>query len=184
MNDDRIIKLYFDRSEDAITETDKKYGGACRSVAYNILGSHEDSEECTNDTYMKVWDAIPPQKPRSLKAYLSKIIRNLALDRYEKNHAKKRGSGKTDAVFEEIEDFLPASGDDIADSLALRDAINRFIIELEKEDRIIFVQRYWYFCQVKDIAMMRGLSVSNVKMTLKRTRDKLREYLQKEGSGI
>ena len=184
MDDEKIIELFLVRSEQAINETKNSYGGYCTKICSNILTNRQDAEECVNDAYMKLWDTIPPQKPRSLKAYLSKIIRNLALDRYEKNHAKKRGSGKTDAVFEEIEDFLPASGDDIADSLALRDAINRFLIELEKEDRIIFVQRYWYFCQVKDIAMMRGLSVSNVKMTLKRTRDKLREYLQKEEIGI
>ena len=184
MDDEKIIELFWIRSEQAIKETKESYGGYCTKICSNILPNRQDAEECVNDAYMKLWETIPPQRPMSLKAYLSKVIRNLALDRYEKNHAKKRGSGKTAVVFEEIEEFLPANTDDITDSLALREAIDQFLGSLGKEERVIFVQRYWYFCQVKDIAKMHGLGLSSVKMTLKRTRDKLREHLQKEGTGI
>ena len=184
MDDHQIVELYWARSEKAISETENKYGRYCYSIAYHVLHNNEDSEECVNDTWLSAWNSMPEQRPDRLTAFLGRITRNLALDRYEKNHAKKRGSGKTAVVFEEIEEFLPANTDDITDSLALREAIDQFLGSLDKEERVIFVQRYWYFCQVKDIAKMHGLGLSSVKMTLKRTRDKLREHLQKEGIGI
>ena len=184
MDDEKIVELFLVRSEQAISETKDSYGAYCTKICSNILKSREDTEECVNDAYMKLWETIPPQRPRSLKAYLSKIIRNLALDRYEKNHAKKRGSGKADAVFEEIEQFYCSRSDELADSIAIRDAVNRFLGTIDKQQRVLFVQRYWFFCTVKEIAKMHGLGESKVKMTLKRTRDDLRIYLQKEGIGV
>ena len=182
MDDEKIVELFLVRSEQAISETKDSYGAYCTKICSNILKSREDTEECVNDAYMKLWETIPPQRPRSLKAYLSKIIRNLALDRYEKNHAKKRG--KADAVFEEIEQFYCSRSDELADSIAIRDAVNRFLGTIDKQQRVLFVQRYWFFCTVKEIAKMNDLGESKVKMTLKRTRDDLRSYLQKEGIGI
>ena len=184
MDDEKIVELFLVRSEQAISETKDSYGAYCTKICSNILKSKEDTEECVNDAYMKLWETIPPQRPRSLKAYLSKIIRNLALDRYEKNHAKKRGSGKTEAVFDEIEEFFSIGSDELSDSIAIRDAVNRFLGSIDKQERVLFVQRYWYFCTVKEIAKMHGLGESKVKMTLKRTRDDLRIYLQKEGIGV
>lgn len=181
MDDEKIIELYLVRSEQAITETKDCYDAYCNKICSNILKSKQDTEECVNDAYLKLWETIPPQHPRSLKAYLSKIIRNLALDRYEKNHAKKRGSGKTEIIFEEIEEFFASGSDELSDSIAIKDAVNRFLGHLNEEERILFVQRYWYFCTVKEIAKMHGIGESKVKMTLKRTRDDLRVYLQKEG---
>lgn len=184
MDDEKIVELFLVRSEQAISETKDSYGAYCTKICSNILKSREDTEECVNDAYMKLWETIPPQRPRSLKAYLSKIIRNLALDRYEKNHTKKRGSGKADAVFEEIEQFYCSRSDELADSIAIRDAVNHFLGTIDKQQRVLFVQRYWFFCTVKEIAKMNDLGESKVKMTLKRTRDDLRSYLQKEGIGI
>ncbi len=180
MEDEKIVELFWMRSEKAISETKDTYGSYCAAISGNIL-SRQDAEECVNDAYMKLWETIPPQKPRSLKAYLSKIVRNLALDRYEKNRAKKRGGGKTEVVFDEICEFISAGGEQLADELALREAINKFLSGLERQTRIIFVQRYWYFCPVKEIAQRFSLGESNVKMTLKRTREKLCEHLKKEG---
>lgn len=180
MEDEKIIELFWMRSEQAISETKAKYTGYCNAVSGNIL-SRQDAEECVNDAFMKLWETIPPQRPRSLKAYLSKIVRNLSLDRYEKNTAKKRGGGQSEAVFDEICEFISAGSEQLADELALRDAINAFLAGLDKQTRIIFVQRYWYFCSIRDIARRLSLKESKVKMTLKRTREKLCEHLKKEG---
>ena len=183
MDDERIVELYWIRSEQAINETKESYGSYCAMISGNIL-SRQDAEECVSDAYLKLWETIPPQRPRSLKAYLSKIVRNLSLDRLEKNRAKKRGGGQSEAVFDEICEFISASGEDLADKMALREAINSFLKGLEKQQRIIFLQRYYYFSSVKQIAAQFDMSQSNVKMTLKRTRDKLSEYLHKEGFEI
>ena len=181
MEDEKIIELYWVRSEKAISETKNKYGSFCTAVSSNILANKQDAEECVSDAYMKLWENIPPQRPRSLKAYLLKIVRNLALDRYEKSKAAKRGGGQIGLVFDEIAEFLSAGGEQIADELALREAINSFLSGLDKQTRIIFVQRYWYFCPIKEIAQRYSLGESKVKMTLKRTREKLCEHLKKEG---
>lgn len=180
MDDEKIVELYWIRSEKAIEETKEKYSGYCAAISGNIL-SRQDAEECVSDAYLRLWETIPPQRPRSLKAYLAKIVRNLALDRFEKNRAKKRGGGKAESAFDEISEFISSGAEELADSIALREAINRFLGELDRHTRIIFVQRYWYFCPVKEIAQRFSLSESKVKMTLKRTREKLCEHLKKEG---
>lgn len=181
MTDEKIVELYWVRSEEAIKETQNSYGSYCTAICSNILSSRQDTEECINDAYMKLWETIPPQRPRSLKAYLSKIVRNLALDKYRNINSAKRGGKQAKLVFEEIQEFISEGGEQLADELALRDAINAFLEDLESETRIIFVQRYWYFLSVKQIADIHGLGQSKVKMTLKRTRDKLKEHLEKEG---
>ena len=182
MEDTRIVDLYWERSETAIFETQKKYGHYCHSIAYNILFSDQDAEECVNDTYIRTWNALPPHRPERLSAFLAKITRRLALDRYGYAHAQKR-AGQTQVVIEEMESCLPDlhTGDAIADELALRQAINEFLRLLPKQTRILFLRRYWYFSDIREIALEYGLSESNVKVTLYRTRNKFREFLEKEG---
>ena len=180
MEDERIVELYLERSETAIAETQKKYGKYCHYIAYNILNSNPDAEECVNDTYLRVWDSIPPQKPKLFKSFIGRITRNLALDRYDRERALKR-RGNTELVFEEIGECVPEDdGRDMTDEIALRDAINGFLASLPEETRIIFMRRYWYLSPVAHIAGDLGLSVSNVKVILMRTRKKFKAYLEKE----
>lgn len=183
MNDQQIIELYFGRKESAITETDKKYGSACRSISYRILNSHEDSEECVNDSYMSIWKSVPPIRPKSLFGYLARIVRNLSLNRYEKQRAKKRGGDERELVFEELSYCIPdgLNSEKEFDKVELAEILNSFLSSLPEEKAIIFMQRYWYFCSVKEIASENKLSQSNVKMILLRLRQSLKEYLAKEG---
>lgn len=184
MEDNRIVDLYFERSETAISETSQKYGKYCHCIAYNILNSELDAEECVNDTYLRAWDAIPPARPRLLKSFLGRITRNLALDRYDREHAVKRG-GECEIALDELGECIPESdGREMSDELAMKESINRFLASLPKQTRIIFIRRYWYLISVADIASGMGLSVSNVKVILMRTRKKFKEHLEKEGISI
>ena len=184
MVDEKIIDLFWLRSEEAITQTKNSYEPYCRAICSNILSNRLDTEECISDAYMKLWETIPPQRPRSLRAYLSKIVRNLALDRYRNINSEKRGGKQAKLVFEEIQEFISQDAEELADELTLRDAINSFLEDLDPDVRTVFVQRYWYFLSVRQIADIHGMGQSKVKMTLKRTRDKLKEHLQKEGLDI
>lgn len=183
MDDRQIIALYNERSEAALSETAKKYGRYCRSIAYNILSNEEDCEECVNDTWLKAWEAIPPQCPDSLPAFLGRITRNLALNRYKHNTREKRGGGQTPLVLEELADCIPggSNAETAAEEALLVDVLNRFLEGLPVQKRKIFLRRYWYMSSVKEIAADFGLSESNVKMTLLRTRSKLKQTLEKEG---
>ena len=185
MDDKMIVDLYWERSPIAIAETQKKYEKYCYSIAYRILGSSEDAEECVNDTYMSAWDAMPPHKPSQLSTFLGKLTRNISLNRYYRDHAKKRNP-QTDLILHEVEEFVSASESDteMTDELVLRDAINRYLGLLPREKRIIFVRRYWYLSTVKEIARDLGLSESKVKVTLLRTRNQFKAYLEKEGIEI
>lgn len=180
MDDSRIVELYFARDEAAISETDKKYGRYCHYIAKNILNNDEDAKEIVNDTYLKAWNTIPPNRPIPLKPYVGTISRNLALDAYDKHHAKKRG-GQCELVFEELADFIPDGGEDIGESVALSDALNRFLTSLPERTRNIFVRRYYYLCTISEIASDYGMKESNVGMHLLRTRKKLSAFLEKEG---
>ncbi len=186
MNDEKIIELYFTRSEDAISETDKKYGGVCRSTAYNILGNHEDTEECVNDTYMKVWNVIPPQRPAKLGSFVMRIVRNLAIDIYKKRNAVKNRNGYNTVSFDEISEFLPVSEnvESIADRNAVLKAVESFLQTLPRDKRIMFVRRYFYCSKYGDIAKELHTTEGNVTVTLRRIREKLRSYLEKEGIEI
>lgn len=183
MDDRQIIALYNERSEAALSETAKKYGRYCRSIAYNILSNEEDCEECVNDTWLKAWENIPPQCPDSLPAFLGRITRNLALNRYKHNTREKRGGGQTPLVLEELADCIPggSNAETAAEEALLVDVLNRFLDGLPVQKRKIFLRRYWYMSSVKEIAADFGLSESNVKMTLLRTRSKLKQTLEKEG---
>ena len=179
MNDKTIIDLFFERSEEAISETSKRYGALSESIAYGILKNREDAEECVNDSYLALWNSIPPNRPHSLAAYISKITRNISLNRQKEKKAKKRGGGELDAVLEEVEHILSDSGD-ILDELVLKDTLNRFLSGLNVKKRKIFMQRYWYMLSVEEIAENFSMSEGSVKMSLMRTREELRNFLKKE----
>ena len=179
MDDDRIIALYWSRDEGAIAATGEKYGRYCHAVAYNILRSDGDAEECVSDTYVKAWEAIPPTRPTRLKAFLARITRNLALNRCERSRAEKRG-GESELCLDEFLECLPSPDTPIDESLALKEAINAFLAKLPKRTRTVFVMRYWYFASVKEIARAHLMRESTVKVTLMRARDALREHLIKE----
>lgn len=183
MTDYDIVKLYFARSEKAILETDKKYGAYCYFIADNILENRLDSEECVNDTYLKTWNSVPPQKPNNLRTYLGKITRNLAINRFKHNSAKKRGGTQTQLVLSELENCLPSGNDtEIAfDETLLIKALEKFLKSQSKVNRNIFLRRYWYMSSVKEIAVSFKMSESKVTSVLFRMRQRLKVHLEKEG---
>lgn len=182
MEDSRIIELFWERAEDAISETDRKYGKYCYAIAYNILHSDPDSEECVNDTYLRAWETMPPQKPNALSAYLGRITRNLALNRLSYKAREKRAEGYV-AVLDEVSEMLPDASTmpEEADDVALREAINSFLRSLDANTRIVFVRRYWYNSAISEIAADYSIPVGTVKSTLSRTRKRFRDHLEKEG---
>ena len=182
MEDQQIVDLYWQRNEKALSQTQKKYGKYCHHIAFAILYSSEDAEECVNDTLLRAWSAIPPAKPSRLSTFLGKITRNLAIDRLDKNTAQKR-SGPVEIILDELSECIPDADStlDPTDKIALGDAINSFLASLDKEDRVMFMQRYWYSCPIKSIAREMEKSESSVKVTLMRTRNKFKEHLMKEG---
>ncbi len=186
MKDREIVALYLERNEDAIEASENKYGKYCFFIAHNILGNTEDSEECVNDTYMKAWNSIPPHKPEKLSTFLGKITRNLALDILEKKSAKKRGNNILSLVLEELHECIPSpvSAENAVDKLQLIENLNCFLKTLSVENRKIFLQRYWYMMPVKEIAKENDFTESKVKMSLMRTRESLRIFLEKEGVQI
>ena len=181
MDDHQILMYFFNRDEAALTHTEAKYGKLCHSVAMNILGNREDSEECVNDTYLQAWNAIPPERPTLLGAYLCRITRNLAINRYRADRREKRGGGQTEAVLDELLECVADSSAPLADQVALREALNGFLRTLPEPARTVFIQRYWYVRPVADIAAELGMSESRIKMILHRTRNRLRDHLDKEG---
>lgn len=182
MDDSEIIKLYTERSENAISETARKYGRYCRYVAYNILRNDEETDECVNDTYFRAWNAIPPHFPNCLRTFLGKITRGLALNRLEKFAAKKRGEGQAALALDELSECISDKcGGDPTDDIVIKAVLDRFLEELPAEQRKIFVRRYWYLDSVKKIAKELGLRENAVSVTLFRLRTKLREELEKEG---
>lgn len=186
MDDSKIIELYWDRSEQAISETSKKYGRYCHHIAYSILRKDEDSEECVNDTYLRAWDSIPPQRPNKLQTFLGKITRNLSLNKREKMSAEKRGAGQTSFILDELSECIPDEEDTVrtVENMFIRDVLDRFLDELPTETRKIFVRRYFYMSPVKEIANEYGLSESKVTVTLFRTRKKLKTALEKESISL
>lgn len=181
MEDERIITLFFSRDEAALTEVSLKYGNYLRTISFGILRSKTAAEECVNDALLRAWQAIPPMKPERLSAYLGKLTRSIALNMFAAQRAKKRGGGETEAALSELAGCIPAKTGDIAESLALRDALNAFLSGLDEQSRFIFLQRYWYFRTVAEIAAELGAGQSKVKSSLFRARNKLRSYLEEEG---
>ena len=182
MEDSQIIALYFRRSEQAIVETDQKYGPYCFQIASRILSSPEDGEECVSDTYLTAWKSIPPNRPSRLAPFLGKITRHIALDRWRKRSAQKRGGGEVQLALEELEDCIPGKDtpEDAFRQKEFREGLNRFLASLPEQERMIFVSRYWYLRSIREISEKTGVSEGNVKTRLSRTRSKLRTFLQKE----
>ena len=183
MEDAKILLLYWNRDEHAIPATAEKYGSYCTTIARNILGNHEDAEECVNDTYLRAWNSMPPHRPAILSTFLGKIVRNLSLNRYHHNAAQKRGSGQAVIVLDELADVVSGK-DDVEQELERRDlvlAIDDFLAALPKEKRRLFVRRYWYMDSVADLAADFGKTENSVSVSLSRLRSKLRTYLLERG---
>jgi RNA polymerase sigma-70 factor (ECF subfamily) len=182
MTDAQIIDLLFERSEQAITELAVSHGKAAERVAYNILADRQDTEEVVNDTYLGVWNSVPPNRPSPLRTYVCRIARNLAVKKYHSNTAAKRNS-RYDTALEEIEECLPDTQtvEDRCAAGELSAAIDRFLDTLCYEDRFFFMRRYWYSDSLTDIADMAGTNYDRVSVRLHRVREKLKKYLVKEG---
>ena len=182
MDDHTIIALYWDRDQAAIPATRKKYGGYCHTVAAGILSDRRDREECLNDTWLAAWNAMPPQRPRMLSAFLARITRNLALDRYRYNRAARRYGGG-DALLSELEDVLSTSGETESEFLRgeLARCISDFLRSLRAEERKMFVRRYWYGDDMAYLAKLFGISENSAAVKLFRVRKKMKTYLEKEG---
>lgn len=183
MNDREIVNLFWQRSEQAIKETEQKYGRYCHIIAYNILENSEDSEECVNDTWMSAWNSMPDKRPERLSPFLARITRNFALTKIVRRTAKKRGGGEAELALEELDACL-SSGYDLEKEIEDRElsrAIDAFIGQLPEQEQLVFVSRYWFVATEREIAEKLGLSRTGVSAMLKRTRSKLRTYLLMEG---
>ena len=182
MTDERIIELFFARSERGIEELDTKYGATCHRIAQNILGNKEDAEECVNDAYLGVWNSIPPKKPSLLSAFLFKILRNLSITRYHANTAQKRNSFY-DIALDELEETISTeeSIEKECSQKELTNAIEGFLDTLTRENRVIFVRRYWFSENYTEIAKRTGLTEKNISVRLTRIREKMKEYLSERG---
>lgn len=185
LEDIDIIELFWNRNEDAIRETDMKYGRLCKKIANNILSLPEDADECVNDAYLGVWNAIPQERPDIFSAFLCRIVRNISINRYEYIHAQKRNPGVVVSL-EELYECISGEPDGnltetgLSDSV-LKDAINRFLDSLSEEARNVFIRRYWFFDPIKEIGRKYGMSISKVDAILVRARKKLKQFLIREG---
>ena len=182
MTDSEIIDLFFERSEQAISEISVKHGAAVAKVAYNILGNHRDAEECVNDTWLAAWNSIPPQIPLKLCAFVCRIARNLATKKYHSNSAEKRNS-HYDLALDELSECIPARSttEEEYSARELAGVIDRFLDTLSYEDRFVFMRRYWYADTLEEISKMCDMSYGSVSVRLHRIRNKLKKILTKEG---
>ena len=184
MKDGDILALFLAGDEQAIAECERKYGAVCRRIAGNILSSPEDAEECVSDTWMRAWRSIPADPPRKLGAYLTAIVRNLALDRLRAERSGKRGGGECDRCLDELAETLPAKDVSPEAEVLLRDLMTRFVLSLKPEEREIFLFRYRNVETVAEIARIVGKKPETIKSVLFRCRKKLRDYLKKEGIDV
>ena len=182
MDDKEIVALYHRRSEQAITETDGKYGPYCRSIAWNLLGVQEDAEECVNDTWYAAWTRMPPELPQCLRAFLGRITRNLSISRFRSNRAQKRYSGM-EVLLSELDDCVPAPRDveQVIDQKRLSALISGWLDGLAEDDRVLFVRRYWHGDAVKDLAKDRGCTANQMAQRMLRLRRSLKAFLESEG---
>ena len=183
MEDSQILALYFARSENAIQETDRKYGRYCFRIAYSILASRLDSEESVNDTYLSAWNSIPPRKPTRLATYLGRLTRNISIDRWRGTNAQKRGGGEATLALDELNQCVSGQPG-IEEAMVQKEVIaslNRFLASLSADERTVFLCRYWYVNSMEEIARKTGFSLGKIKSMLHRTRKKLAANLQKEG---
>jgi len=182
VNDQAIVQLFWDRNEDAISESKKKYENYCMYIAENVLHSRQDSEEVFNDALLAAWKSIPPQKPENLRTYLGKLIREIAIDRWKKNNRRKRIRSDICQSLDEIAEMV--SGGDFDEEIEERElshAISQFLSSIEETKRNVFIRRYWHYDSIDSICARYGFGKSKVLMMLKRTRDDLAQYLKKEG---
>ena len=183
MDDKSIVDLYFSRDQEAITQTDKKYGHYCYRIAYNILTNKEDAEESVSDTYMTAWRAIPPRRPSVLSTFLGKITRHISIDRWRERAATKRGGGEVPLALEELKDCV-AGMQNVEMDYERKEIVKayvKFLDTLPITERRVFLCRYWYVESIETIADKFGFSQSKVKTMLYRTRTKLRKQLAEEG---
>ena len=181
MDDKRILSLFWKRSEQAITEIAKRYGPLLHRIAVNILADSRDAQECVNDTYLALWQKIPPEHPEPLRPYICRIVRNLSLARRRDGRAQKRNS-EYDLSLEELSDCLAGPGlEEMLEARELGRAMDAFLTAVSKENRIIFLRRHWFGDSIKDIAALLGISESAVSVRLHRTRNQLKTYLIREG---
>ncbi|MBD5133744.1 MAG: sigma-70 family RNA polymerase sigma factor [Clostridiales bacterium] len=185
MEDSQIVELYWRRDEAAVRETERKYGALCRGVARNILGVDEDAEECVNDALHQAWNAIPPQRPDRLGAWLGRVTRNLALNRWNKDRAQKRYAGVR-LLLDELADCVPATGgvERELEGQELSAAIDRWLRTLSREDRALFLRRYWYGMELQALAAERGVSPNRLAQKMSRLRRSLKHTLEKEGFAL
>lgn len=185
MDDLAIIQLYHDRDQSAIAESDRKYGGMCRAIAGNILSVREDAEECVNDTWHAAWNTMPPERPRSLGAFLGRITRNLSISRWRRCHAQKRYGGM-EVMLSELSDCVPAPDnvERYMDRKQLSEAISRWLDALEEGDRTLFLRRYWYGQPVQALARERGERPNALSQRLRRLRLSLKASLETEGVSL
>lgn len=182
MEDKKIIQLFFERREEALSEVSQKYGKYCRIIAQNVIGSNFDAEECFNDTLLDIWNSIPPNNPENLRAYVGKIVRNNALDKLKRQTAKKRGGNEIKLIMDELAEFSSNySVEAVAEQHEIIAEINKYLKHLTERKRKVLVLRYWYCCEVSEISDITGLAVENVYNVLKRERKKLLDYLRKRG---
>ncbi len=185
VEDREIIELFRERSEQAIAALSNKYGAVCMRVANNILNNAGDAEECVNDAYLGAWNTIPPQNPNPLLGYVCRIVRNLAIKKYHANTAAKRNS-IYDVALEELEDCIPACGtvEDEFNAGETARMIDRFLETLDQESRVMFVRRYWHSDSIAELAALFQTSRHNISVRLSRTREKLKNYLIREGVSL
>ena len=178
IEDEKIIDLFFNRSEKAIQELDIKYGKVCHKLSYNILNNKQDAEECVNDAYLGAWNAIPPTRPNPLLSYIVKIVWNISLKIYWRKEAAKR-SGHYKIALEEIEGYITdqKTVEDEIEARELARIIEEFLDTLTVENRVIFMRRYWFADSYKDIAELVGISEKNISVRLTRIREKMKQYL-------
>ena len=182
IDDEKIIEMFFERSEQGIRELDNKYGKVCHNLSYNIVNSRQDAEECVNDAYLGVWNTIPPTRPNPLLSYIAKIVRNISLKSYWRKEADKR-SGQYTIALQEIEGCIaaPKTVEDEIEARELARIIENFLDTLTVENRVIFMRRYWFAESYKDIAEFVGLTEKNISVRLTRIREKMKKYLIERG---
>lgn len=183
MEDSRIVQLFWDRSQEAISAAAEKYGTYCAAIAQNILHSDRDTEECVNDTWLSAWNAMPPHRPGRLSVFLGKLTRNLAFNRYSQLRARKRGGGQFELVLEELAECVSGTEDveQELDRITLVEAIDAFLDGLPQKQRALFLWRYWHAAPVAELARRARMSEGNVSVTLHRIRKQLKEHLIKGG---
>lgn len=183
MHDEKIISLFEERNEQAISESERQYGALCRSVARNITGNAEDAEECLNDAMLAAWNAIPPAKPKNFCAYLLRLVRNAAFNRYHAAHTDKRSAANLAGSVDELAEIIPDKGD-VVSEIERREmlaAVDLFLQGLPQRQRDLFVRRYWYADDIAALSQMFHMTESHVTVTLSRIRKRLKKHLEKEG---